>query len=37
VNAELVGAGVRVSRLTTRDRSLEQAFFDLTRQEDHHV
>ena len=37
VNAELVGAGVRVSRLTTRDRSLEQAFFDLTRQEEHHV
>ena len=30
VNAELVGAGVAVSELTTRERSLEQAFFDLT-------
>jgi ABC-2 type transport system ATP-binding protein len=37
VNAELVAAGVAVSELTTRERSLEQAFFDLTRKEDSHV
>jgi len=30
VNAELVAAGVAVSELTTHERSLEQAFFDLT-------
>ena len=30
VNAELVAAGISVSELTTRERSLEQAFFDLT-------
>ena len=35
VNAELVAAGVAVSELTTRERSLEQAFFELTREEDH--
>jgi ABC-2 type transport system ATP-binding protein len=37
VNAELVGAGVAVSELTARERSLEQAFFDLTRKEGSHV
>jgi len=37
VNAELVAAGVAVSELTARERSLEQAFFDLTRKEDIHV
>jgi ABC-2 type transport system ATP-binding protein len=30
VNARLVGAGIAVSELTFRERSLEQAFFDLT-------
>ena len=37
VNAELVAAGVAVSELTARERSLEQAFFELTRKEDIHV
>jgi hypothetical protein len=30
VNARLVGAGLAVSELTRTERSLEQAFFDLT-------
>ena len=30
MNARLVGAGIAVSELTFRERSLEQAFFDLT-------
>jgi ABC-2 type transport system ATP-binding protein len=30
VNAELVGAGIAVSELGVRERSLERAFFDLT-------
>ncbi len=30
VNARLVGAGIAVSELTRQERSLEQAFFDLT-------
>ena len=37
LNAELVAAGVAVSELTVRERSLEQAFLDLTRTEDSHV
>ena len=37
VNAALVSAGIAVSELTPRERSLEQAFFDLTVQEPHHV
>jgi ABC-2 type transport system ATP-binding protein len=36
VNAELVGAGVAVSALGVRERSLEQVFFELTGG-DHHV
>jgi ABC-2 type transport system ATP-binding protein len=35
VNAELVGAGIAVSELGVRERSLERAFFDLTGGQDH--
>jgi ABC-2 type transport system ATP-binding protein len=35
VNAELVGAGVAVSALGIRERSLEQAFFELTGGQNH--
>ena len=35
VNAELVGAGVAVSALGVRERSLEQAFFELTGGQNH--
>jgi ABC-2 type transport system ATP-binding protein len=35
VNAELVGAGVAVSALGVRERSLEQVFFELTGGQNH--
>ncbi len=37
LNTALVAAGVSVSELTCRERSLEQAFLDLTRTGDGHV
>ncbi len=37
LNAALVAAGVEVSELTVRERSLERAFLELTRTEDSHV
>ena len=35
INAALVEAGIAVSELTVRERTLEQAFFDLTGEPAH--